>query len=113
MQHYAARHNQLQICEILLKNGADIAITTRSGKATALHRAAFSGHMEVVKLLADFCRKNHKNDVINSADIDGQTFLHSVSVTAEYKQLNLLSILLGRHNSYPQKYTLCLIYVIC
>lgn len=41
--HYAARKGNLDICKILLQNGANIDSVTKSGKATALHKAAAAG----------------------------------------------------------------------
>ncbi|CAK1603146.1 unnamed protein product [Parnassius mnemosyne] len=41
--HYAARSGHVNICNILLQNGADINAETRSGKATPLHKAAAAG----------------------------------------------------------------------
>lgn len=37
--HYAARNGHLDVCKVLLRNDADINSTTKSGHATALHRA--------------------------------------------------------------------------
>lgn len=34
-----------------MQNGAQVDKCTRAGKATSLHRAAYAGHIEVVKLL--------------------------------------------------------------
>lgn len=41
--HYAARNGYLEICEILIRNGADVDATTRNGGATPLHRACLMG----------------------------------------------------------------------
>lgn len=41
--HYAARNGHVEVCKLLLKNGADVNATTKSGGATALHRAATAG----------------------------------------------------------------------
>ena len=55
--------------ELLLQLGADPNAATASGGATALHRAAYLGHLAVVQLLlragADAARQ----------DADGQTAL--------------------------------------
>ncbi|XP_067135860.1 ankyrin repeat domain-containing protein 39-like [Centruroides vittatus] len=48
--HYAARNNQLQVCKLLLKSGANPNAQTPGG-ATPLHRAAFKGNYEIVQLL--------------------------------------------------------------
>lgn len=42
--HYAARNGHVDICDMLLKNGAHIDAETRSGKATPLHKAAAAGN---------------------------------------------------------------------
>ncbi|CAG9771848.1 unnamed protein product [Ceutorhynchus assimilis] len=41
--HYAARNGHLSVCEYLVEKGADIDATTKSGLATALHRAVSAG----------------------------------------------------------------------
>lgn len=41
--HYAARGGHLGVCKLLLSRGANINATTKSGQATALHRAATAG----------------------------------------------------------------------
>ncbi|KAM7543177.1 hypothetical protein Aperf_G00000004618 [Anoplocephala perfoliata] len=93
--HYAARNGRLEICNILLKNGADITIATRSGGATALHRAAFSGHLDIVKLLCSYA----KDDIASLLDSDGQTCLHSA---ARGKQSSVYQWLLSEHPElYP------------
>ncbi|GLJ12763.1 hypothetical protein SUGI_0197280 [Cryptomeria japonica] len=60
--HYAARNGHSQACSVLLKNGAFVNKKLRSGQATSLHRAAYAGHEEVVKVLlaaaADPCAQD-------------------------------------------------------
>lgn len=46
--HYAARAGYVDVCKFLLSNGADINAATRSGQATALHRAAYAGQYRVI-----------------------------------------------------------------
>lgn len=41
--HYAARNGHVEVCKLLLRNGADVNAVTKSGCATALHRAASAG----------------------------------------------------------------------
>lgn len=41
--HYAARNGHVDICKMLIQYGANINATTKSGKATPLHKAAASG----------------------------------------------------------------------
>lgn len=41
--HYAARNGHIDVCKILLQNGACINASTRSGNATPLHKAAAAG----------------------------------------------------------------------
>lgn len=48
--HYAARCNFLNIAKILLRAGANVNATSRSG-ATPLHRAAYIGNSDMCKLL--------------------------------------------------------------
>ena len=55
-----------------LKEEPDANAQTRSGKASSLHRAAYSGHATVVKILI-----KHGADP-KLGDCDGQTALHKV-----------------------------------
>lgn len=41
--HYAARNGHAEVCKLLLMNGANVNAVTKSGCATALHRAASAG----------------------------------------------------------------------
>lgn len=41
--HYAARNGHLDACKLLVKNQIQIDAVTRSGNATALHRACSAG----------------------------------------------------------------------
>lgn len=43
--HYAVRAGYMEICRFLLSKGANVNATTRSGKATPLHRAATAGNL--------------------------------------------------------------------
>lgn len=50
--HYAARKGYVEICKILIQNGALIDAQTKSGLATPLHKAAVAGnnhHLNFVK----------------------------------------------------------------
>ncbi|EDX11326.1 GD12144 [Drosophila simulans] len=68
--HYAARNGNEPICKLLLDEGkADVNAVTKAG-ATALHRAAMMGHLEIVKLLVE-----HKANLLLQ-DECGQTALH-------------------------------------
>lgn len=49
--HYASRANQTEAVRLLLQYGADPNGKTRAGATTPLHRAAFMGHIDIVKLL--------------------------------------------------------------
>ena len=71
--HYAARNGKIPCVKLLLhenKSLVDVNKITTSGKATALMRAAYGAHEEIVKLLlkagADASLK----------DADGETALH-------------------------------------
>lgn len=67
---------------MLLNLGADISAVTRNGEATPLHRAAFMGHLDIVKL---FC-SHSRIEVIALQDSVGQTCLH---VVINYILLNI------------------------
>ncbi|KAH9320528.1 hypothetical protein KI387_015167 [Taxus chinensis] len=67
--HYAARNGHVQACLILLKNGALANKKTRSGQATSLHRAAYAGHEEVVKVLIDAGADPYAQDFYGSTSL--------------------------------------------
>ncbi|KAE8752803.1 hypothetical protein FOCC_FOCC000541 [Frankliniella occidentalis] len=68
--HYAARQGHINIARLLLSHGGDVNIQTRSGRATALLRAAFSGKKEMCQFLIE------KGADVKAVDDDGQTVLH-------------------------------------
>ena len=68
--HDAARNNHLGICRLLLELGADPDLLTNSCQSTALHRAAYMGHVDVVGLLLAY-----KANVL-LVDCEGKTALH-------------------------------------
>lgn len=49
--HYASRNGQTQAVDLLLRRGSDPNCKTHSGCATALHRACYMGHENIVNLL--------------------------------------------------------------
>ena len=55
--HKAAQNGCLQVCELLIRHGAEMDAQTHDG-ATALHLAALAGHDEVVALLLKY-NPNH------------------------------------------------------
>ena len=68
--HYAARNNHIDSVKYLLSEGACVNCTTKCGKDTPLHRAAFVGNLEIVRLLLQ-----HNADY-KLQNTDGQTSLH-------------------------------------
>ncbi|XP_030383954.1 ankyrin repeat domain-containing protein 39 [Scaptodrosophila lebanonensis] len=75
--HYAARNGNEQICQLLLTEGkADVNAVTKGG-ATALHRAAMMGHLDIVKLLAG----NKANLLL--LDESGQSALHRAAMRGQ------------------------------
>ena len=67
---------------MLLEQGADVNAQTRSGKASSLHRAAYSGHTAVVKLLIKYGAD------LQLCDSDGQTPLHKVPLVNKFNNQN-------------------------
>ncbi|CAK1603147.1 unnamed protein product [Parnassius mnemosyne] len=83
--HYAARSGHVNICNILLQNGADINAETRSGKATPLHKAAAAGKATTLKFLIQ------SGACIDKQDIDGQTVLHKAIQNKRYDLVSILT----------------------
>ena len=76
--HYAADKGHFDICQLLLKHGANLSQQTISG-ATPLHKAAQKGHLKVCKLLGDYMET--KNPSNNS----GLTPLHGAAKNGHLK----------------------------
>ncbi|XP_032453137.1 ankyrin repeat domain-containing protein 39 [Nasonia vitripennis] len=83
--HYAARNGHDKVCKELLYRGANVNAVTRSGKATALHRAATQKHVHIVELLLK------ANADANIQDADGFTALHR-SITSDCDPVSKLLI---------------------
>ncbi|KAL4708155.1 hypothetical protein ACJJTC_009934 [Scirpophaga incertulas] len=83
--HYAARNGHLDICKMLIQNGANINAATRSGKATPLHKAAAAGNTTAVTLLIK------AGAAVELQDVDGETALHKAS---KHNNYNLIRVLL-------------------
>ncbi|KAF7989412.1 hypothetical protein HCN44_008086 [Aphidius gifuensis] len=82
--HYAARSGNIDICRVLIANGAQVNSVTRYGRATSLHRAAMRGNDEIVRLLMD------SGADPNIQDADGYTALHRAALAgcqASWNQL--------------------------
>ncbi|XP_074658535.1 SMC5-SMC6 complex localization factor protein 1-like [Tubulanus polymorphus] len=68
--HYASRHGMIEVCKVLLMNGAEVDARTRSGGVTSLQRAAYCGHVDIIRLLIAY----KSNPLLQ--DNDGKTALH-------------------------------------
>jgi len=73
VQHYAARNGHAEICDLLLRSGAEVNTVTRTGHVSPLHRAAYCGHCRVIQLLLQY------GAVTSLRDADGKTALHKVN----------------------------------
>ena len=58
---------------MLLEHGSDVAAVTTAGRATPLHRAAFTGRLDVIAMLLRACAD------AGAVDADGETPLHKAS----------------------------------
>ena len=81
--YYASCSGHEEVCQLLLKQGADVNAQTRSGKVSSLHRAAYSGHVSVVNLLIKYGADPRL------CDSDGQIPLHKVTVTLLWFEMNV------------------------
>lgn len=85
--HYAARSNNLEICKILVKNGADLNAQTCGG-STALHRAALMGNDELLKYFLGnpLC----KNINLFLTDQDGKNLLHKAAQNGHLSSVKII-----------------------
>lgn len=81
--HLAAGNDFLELAELLIENGADLASRTDSGE-TPLHKAAYKGHTEVMNLLL-----THGANVM-SRNKRGETPLHSAAFKGRRQAVELL-----------------------
>ncbi|KAL6261095.1 hypothetical protein P5V15_008628 [Pogonomyrmex californicus] len=72
--HYAARGGHVHVCELLLKNGANVNSRTRCLEATALHRAIDIPDSDEMVEMVDLLLRNGADP--NLTDVDGKTALH-------------------------------------
>ena len=68
--HYASRAGHVDMCELLLREGASVNLQTNSSGSTPLHRAAYTGHLPVVKLLLQYNADPHARDADNKTPLD-------------------------------------------
>lgn len=64
--HAAAMHGQTAICEVLLREGAEVNVQTDPQKYAPLHSAAYAGHVDTIRILlangADRDLLNHRGE---------------------------------------------------
>jgi uncharacterized protein len=83
--HWAAERGDLDLTNLLVYGGANVAAVTRIGKYTALHIAARSGSATVVKALVDA-----KADVDAASDPSGATPLHLAATAGSVDAVRIL-----------------------
>lgn len=71
----ASRDGLNDVVELLLKSGADMSITDSYMHATPLHKAAYMGHADVIKTLAQK-QLDFSKIINNQGPINGYTALH-------------------------------------
>ncbi|XP_018655494.1 putative hspc200 [Schistosoma mansoni] len=89
--HYAARNNHEDVCKVLLEAGADSFAKTKNDGATPAHRAAYAGHLGILKLLVG----KGGAPLLESRDNCGRNCLHHAY---RGKHKNIIDWLL---ESYP------------
>ncbi len=86
--HYAAANGHLDLCEILIKEDADIN-ASNDLDYTPLHLAAWQGHAEIILMLFN---TNHL--IIEATDHNGATALH---LAAEAGHVDAVKVLIALH----------------
>ena len=77
--HQSARSGSYEVFRYFAPKGSDIHLKTKNGR-TCLHIAAFSGHLNLCKILIN----NHRFNV-NISDKDGCTALHHSAISGKYE----------------------------
>lgn len=72
--HVAARDGLAKTCERLLKLGADVAVQDAYMHSTPIHKAAYMGHADVIKVLST--ANNFHETVDEQGPYNGYTALH-------------------------------------
>lgn len=89
--HYASRNSHFEICKVLIDNGANVNLKTKSCQSTPLHRASYIGDSKIVKLLLE----NRASS--SEKDCDGKTPLHKcaeqLKSSSDKKYLETIKIL--------------------
>ncbi|XP_065345629.1 ankyrin repeat domain-containing protein 39-like [Cloeon dipterum] len=67
--HYAAKAGHLDVCQLLIRRGADVNAVTKAGLASPLHRAAMCGKHSICELLLK------SGADVNLQDADGNSAL--------------------------------------
>lgn len=96
--HYSSRNGHLNICEQLVRAGANVNAGTRSGDVRPLCRAAMMGHDKIVQLLL-----RNGADIFHQ-DNDGNTALHKA---AQNHHQNVIKILLNWSSESPRLENIC------
>lgn len=74
--HIAAMKGEKNVCELLVKAGADVTLVGKDNN-TCLHYACIGGDVEVAKVLLGACKATKLDDFINmKSNRDGWTGLH-------------------------------------
>jgi ankyrin repeat protein len=86
---YACRKGNVDMCRLLLENGACVNQTTRLGQVSCLQRAVIGGHLDVVHLLLQFGA-----DLL-AVDKEGRTIADLVSQLDEPMKERMSQVLNG------------------
>lgn len=103
--HYASREGHIDVALLLLRHEANVNSKTKAGKATPLHRAAFTGQAELIRLLL----ANGADAAVQ--DADGETALHKAAAQGHAEVTRLLlqacpeaTRIADRRNKTPREY---------
>jgi ankyrin repeat protein len=89
--HHAVDNGNIDIVNILLRNGADVTRVTNEGN-TPLHIATYQGHGKVVEVLLQHVSRDKLNDYINARTTSGSTT--SLHIAAKNGFLEIIKSLL-------------------
>lgn len=85
--HIAAQKGDVEVCELLLKHGANLTLANKSGQ-NPLHMAVGRGSLETAKIIYKRNQEvtyEHNQEIVKAKDKNGSTILHIAIENRRYE----------------------------